>query len=71
MNYGGPNPQGNPFSDINGSHFHSRPENYLEIGYRIGDALVDNGFTGSEVGPEPASLAWLGVGGLLVLRRRR
>ena len=52
VNYGGPNPEGNPFSDVAAYHFHARPENYLEIGYRIGTAILDNGFTGTEDVPE-------------------
>lgn len=52
-------------------HYGGRAEAYIEIGWRIGDAVIDNGYTGSEVVPEPASLTLMGVGGLLVLRRRR
>ena len=70
-NYGGLNSSGNLFSNGYGSHFHVRPENYLEIGWRIGDAIVENGFTGSEVVPEPATLAMLAIGTLAALRRRR
>ena len=71
VNYGGLNASGELFSDGFGSHFHVRPENYLEIGYRVGDAILDKNFTGSEVVPEPTSLALMGLGGLILLRRRR
>jgi len=48
VNYGGPNAAGGLFTNGYGYHFHARAENFLEIGYRIGDAIVANGFTGSE-----------------------
>ena len=69
-NYGGLNSEGEPFTNGYGFHVHARAENHLEIGYRIGDAILENGFTGSEVIPEPASLLMFGFGGLLMLRRR-
>ncbi len=55
VNYGGLNSAGAPFTSGYGYHFHARAENFIEIGYRIGQAIIDNGFTGSEVG-DPADL---------------
>lgn len=48
VNYGGLNAAGKTFSDGAGFHFHSRAENFLEMGYRIGAAILNNGYTGSE-----------------------
>ena len=48
VNYGGLNAAGKKFGDGAGFHFHSRAENFLEIGYRVGTAILDNGYTGSE-----------------------
>ncbi len=36
--------QGYPFTLDGGSHFNGRAENYLEIGWRVGKAVVDNGY---------------------------
>jgi hypothetical protein len=69
--YGGLNASGAPFNNGYGSHFHVRPENYLEIGWRIGDAVIANNFTGSEPVPEPATLAILTAGAAAILRRKR
>jgi len=69
-NWGNSN-SGSPFSTGWGYHFNAKGENYLEIGWRMGQAAIDNEFTGTEVIPEPTTLAILGMGGLCVLRRRR
>lgn len=64
------NVNGDPYNNGWGFHFHARAENFLEIGWKIGDAVIENGYTGSEVVPEPSSLMLLGAGGLILLRRR-
>ncbi|MDP6635990.1 MAG: PEP-CTERM sorting domain-containing protein [Phycisphaerae bacterium] len=69
--YGGLNASGNPFNKGYGSHFHVRPENYLEIGWRVADTIIENNFTGSETVPEPTTLAVLAAGTLAMLRRKR
>jgi hypothetical protein len=71
-NYGGLNPFGVPYSNGYGSHFHVRGENYLEIGWCVGEAVKENGFIGSEV-PEPSTSVMLltAVGLCLLLWRRR
>lgn len=74
VNYSGDgvtNVNGDPYSNNWGYHFHARAENFLEIGWKTGGALIDNNFTGSEIVPEPGSLALLGLGGLMAMRRRR
>jgi hypothetical protein len=70
-NYGGLNASGAVFNGGYGSHFHVRPENYLEIGWRVGDAIIENNFTGTEIVPEPTTLAMLGIGAIATLRRKR
>ncbi len=48
VNYGGLNSIGGTFSDGYGYHFHARPENFLQMGWWIGDAVLANGYTGSQ-----------------------
>jgi len=67
----GNNEDGQPFSTSWGYHYNARAENYLEIGWRIGTAIVDNGWTGTDPAPEPGTLGLLAVAGLAILRRRR
>ena len=62
----GNNNSGVPFSQGWGYHFHARAENFLEIGWKAAGAAIDNGFTGSEVIPEPSTVAML-LTGLLAL----
>ena len=52
-------------------HFHNRPENFLEIGWRAADAALEHGFTGSEKVPEPSTLVLLALtsAGVFWLRR--
>ena len=46
----GNNDFGAPFTADFGFHFHARAENYLEIGWKAGGAVIDSGFLGeSEV----------------------
>ena len=74
VNYSGlgvTNVNGDAYTNNWGSHYHARAESYLEVGWLIGDAVIENNYTGSEVVPEPTSLALTGIGGLLLLRRRR
>jgi len=68
--YGGLNASGAPFNTGYGSHFHVRPENYLEIGWRVADTIIANDFTGTEIVPEPATLSILSLGAVAMLRRR-
>jgi hypothetical protein len=63
VNYGGPNPDGNLFSNGNGFHHHARAENFLELGWLAGQGMM--------LVPEPTSLALMGLGGLMLLPRRR
>ena len=63
----GNNPDGSPFTNGFGFHFNARAENYLEIGWRTGDAILDSGFTGSETVPEPHAGCLLIIGGLMLL----
>ena len=63
----GNNPDGSPFTNSFGFHFNARAENYLEIGWRTGDAILDSGFTGSEIVPEPHAGFLLIIGGLMLL----
>ncbi len=67
----GDNAYGFPFSDSWGYHFHGRAENFLEIGWKAGQAAIDLGFTGTDPAPEPATIALLGLGALGLLRKRR
>ncbi len=63
----------NNFTDAYGYHFHSRAENYLQIGWRTGQAVIESGFTGTEVVPEPSTFvlaALAAVMGLGAWRRR-
>jgi hypothetical protein len=71
-NWGNSN-SGSPFSTNWGYHFNAKAENYLEIGWRMGQAAVDNDFIGSEAIPEPSTLALLTMGavGLLAYGWRR
>ncbi|NQU21135.1 MAG: PEP-CTERM sorting domain-containing protein [Candidatus Nealsonbacteria bacterium] len=70
----GNNNSGAPFSQGWGYHFHARAENFLEIGWKAGEAALENGFTGSEAVPEPSTVAML-MAGLMAMalygRRRR
>jgi len=68
-NWGNSN-SGSPFSTGWGYHFNAKGENYLEIGWRAGQAAIDNNFTGTDPAPEPTSFALLALG-MLGLRRRR
>ena len=67
----GNNNSGAPFSTGWGYHFNARAENFLEIGWKAGQAAIDLGFTGTDPAPEPATLGLLGLGALGLLRRRR
>jgi len=67
----GNNEHGQPFSTGWGYHFNARPENFLEIGWKAGQAAIDLGFTGTDPAPEPATLGLLGLGALGLLRKRR
>ncbi|NQU23277.1 MAG: PEP-CTERM sorting domain-containing protein [Candidatus Nealsonbacteria bacterium] len=58
----GNNDSGDPFSQRWGYHFHARAEDFLEIGWKATGAAIDNGFTGSEVIPEPSTVAILFTG---------
>ena len=40
----GDNESGNPFTTSYGFHFHARAENFLELGWLAGGAVVDNGY---------------------------
>ena len=68
-NWGNSN-SGSPFSTGWGYHFNAKAENYIEIGWQMGQAAVDNEFTGSEVVPEPTTLAMLAAGAAVLVRRR-
>ena len=46
--------RGYGFSGNWGYHFNAKAENYLEIGWRTGQAIVELGFTGSETVGEPS-----------------
>jgi len=46
------------------SHYDGNAETYMNVGEAMGEAMVD-------LIPEPASLALLGFGGLMLLRRRK
>ncbi len=70
-NYGGLNSAGGTFSNRYGYHFHARPENFLQIGQLIGDAVIDNDYIGSEAVPEPHSALLLITGGLVLVATRR
>jgi len=68
----GDNNSGEAFSTQWSYHFNAKAENYLEIGWRMGQAAVDNDFIGSEaVVPEPTTLGLLALGGVALVRRRR
>lgn len=67
----GNNEHGVPFSTGYGYHFNARPENFLEIGWKVGQAAIDLGYTGTDPAPEPATLGLLGMGALCLLRKRR
>ena len=58
----GNNNSGVPFSQGWGYHFHARAENFLEIGWKAGAAAIEIGLTGSEVVPEPSTVAMLLTG---------
>ena len=62
----GNNEHGVPFSTKYGYHFNAKPENFLEMGWQIGQAAIDNDFI-----PEPTTLGLLGLGALGLLKRRR
>ncbi|MCH7227033.1 hypothetical protein [Haloferula sp. A504] len=57
--------QGYPFTLDFGSHFNGRAENYLEVGWRVGKAVVDNGYLDSSPlwldAPEVLSTAFDGA----------
>ena len=57
----------NPLSmgGASNSHYNNNAETYMNIGEAMGKAMVPL------IVPEPASLALLGLGGLLMLKRRR
>lgn len=70
----GNNESGVPFSTGWGYHFNARAENFLEVGWRLGQAAIDNGYTGSEAVPEPGTvvlLATAAAGLVLAAWRRR
>ncbi len=69
VNYGGLNSFGELFSDGWGYHFHARPENFLQMGWLIGEAILENGYVGTVV-PEPASFILLTIGGVWLTHRR-
>lgn len=65
------NVNGDPYNNGWGFHYHARAENFLEIGWKIGDSVIENDYTSGLVVPEPASILMLGLGGMGLLRRRR
>lgn len=52
-------------------HFSFKAEAYLELGWLAGETAIENGFTGSEVVPEPGTAVGLLLGGAMLFTRRR
>ena len=53
-----------------GYHFNEPAENYLEIGWRMGQAALDQGYVTRAI-PEPATFALIVMGAVGLLSRRR